>query len=57
LYVSLVLRVWRRQGRVEGRENLEVAGVEEKVGSDGEGIAEPGVVHCLKRWLGFCGSW
>jgi hypothetical protein len=38
-------------------ERLELVGVEEKVGSDGEGIAEPGVVHCLKRWLGFCGSW
>ncbi len=34
-----------------------MAGVEQKVGSDGEGIAEPGVVHCLERWLGFCGSW
>jgi hypothetical protein len=54
LYVSLVLRVELRESK---RERLEVAGVEEKVGSDGEGIAEPGVVQCLKRWLRFCGSW
>jgi hypothetical protein len=44
----------------ESRREREVGGgggVEEKIGSDGEGIAEPGVVHCVKRWLGFCGSW